>query len=199
MRWACAVLIFCLLLSGCSTVGVVTGVVTQIASNALETAGLKKPEIPELQKPPRQVSLKLHAGNNLNAGNTATPLSVIARVYKLKQTGAFYSAPYETFLSPDKEKEVLGSDLIEVKEVSLIPGQLYEVKERVSRESGYIGVIALFRTPAPQRWRAAFSAAEAESAGVTLALHACSLTLGQGALTDQSNVLAASSTPATCR
>lgn len=189
LRLICLSLGLCWLLYGCSTVGAIS-VVSKVAGVALEAAGLKKPdvpELPELQKPPRNVALKLHAGSNLNAGTTNQSFSVVARVYKLKQTGTFYSAPYDAFSTPEKEKQALGADLLEVREINLIPGQLYEVNEKVSRESGYIGVVALFRAPAPQRWRAAFSAKDAEAAGVILGVHACSLTLGKGAALEQAN------------
>lgn len=175
-----------LLLNGCGTVSAIS-VVSKVANAALEAAGLKKPDVPELQGPARNVALKLHAGSNLNAGTTNQSFSVVARVYKLKQTGTFYSAPYDAFTSPEKEKLALGADLVEVREINLIPGQLYEVNEKVSRESGYIGIVTLFRVPMPQRWRAAFSAKDAETLGVTLGVHACSLTLGKGAALEQAN------------
>ncbi len=193
------VILACMHVSGCSAVGAVS-VVGKAAAAALEAAGLKMPdapELPELQKPPRNVALKLHAGSNLNAGRTNLSFSVVARIYKLKQTGTFYSAPYDSFSSPDKEKIALGADLVEVREINLIPGQLYEVNEKVSRESGYIGIVTLFRSPAPLRWRAAFSAREAETLGVTLGVHACSLTLGKGAALEQVNQ-ALAQTPARC-
>lgn len=179
----------CVALSACTTVGAIS-TAAKVADFALEAVGLKKPDVPELpdlQKPPRNVALKLHAGSNLNAGTTDKSFSLVARVYKLKQTGTFYAAPYDAFLTPEKEKLALGADLLEVREVSLIPGQLYEVNEKVSRESSYIAVVTLFRNPAPQRWRAAFAAKDAETSGITLGIHACSLTLGKGAVTDQAN------------
>jgi type VI secretion system protein VasD len=205
MRFIFVVLQFvlCVTLSACSAVGAVS-TVAKVADFALETVGLKKPELPkppelpDLQKPPRNVALKLHAGDNLNSGATDKPLSLITRVYKLKQTGAFYAATYDTFLSPEKEKQVLGADLLEVRELSLVPGQLYEVNEKVSRESSYVGIVTLFRSPAPQRWRAAFAANDAETSGIIIGLHACSLTLGKGATTDQSNIADLITTPSRC-
>jgi type VI secretion system protein VasD len=191
-------LALCISLSACTSV-------MKVADVAMEAVGLKKPEppkvpeLPEFQKPQRNVALKLHAGDNLNSGATDKPLSIIARVYKLKQTGAFYSAPYDTFLSPEKEKQILGADLLEVRELSLVPGQLYEVTEKVSRESNYIGIVTLFRSPAAQRWRAAFAAQDAETSGIIIGLHACSLTLGKGASADQSNIAALISAPSRCQ
>jgi type VI secretion system protein VasD len=202
------ILFCCVLQSACSTASGLMSDVGKVASFALETVGLKKPEVPELptipelpdiQKPPRNIALKLHAGTNLNAANTDKPLSLIVRVYKLKQTGAFYSTPYDAFLSPEKEKAALGADLVEVREVNLIPGQLYEVTEKVSRESGFIGIVSLFRMPAPQRWRVAFAAQDAEAAGITVGLHGCSLTVGKGATTDQTSIAANPGTPVRCQ
>lgn len=189
-------LLFSVLIAGCAAVGA-TSAVTKAAGMALEAIGLKKPDVPELQKPPRNVALRLHAGTNLNAGTSDKSFSLVARIYKLKQTGTFNSASHDVFSTPEKEKIALGADLLEVREVNLIPGQLYEVNEKVSQESGYIGVVALFRTPAPQRWRAAFAASDAETSGITLGVHACSLTLGKGAALEQANRLMVA-TPTRC-
>jgi type VI secretion system protein VasD len=189
------------LLSGCTAVTAVS-TATKIANVALESMGLKTPDVPELpefQKPPRNVALKLHAGNNLNAGATDKSLSLVTRIYKLKQTSAFYAAPYDAFLSPEKEKATLGQDLLDVREVNLVPGQLYEVNEKVSREATFVGVVTLFRSPAPERWRVTFNAVEAEKSGIRIGLHACSLTIGQGAAREQGNISVFSNTPARCQ
>lgn len=176
-------------LTGCA----VTSAIGDLASSALGAVGLNKPDIPEApklpsefreipdaQKAPRTVVIKLHAGENLNAGANGRPLALVARIYKLKQSEAFQRATYDTFLSPQKEKEVLGAELLEVKEVTLIPGQHYEVTEKVTREAYYIGVVALFRSPAAQRWRVIFPSNGAEKSGIIAGVHACSLTVGTG-------------------
>lgn len=167
----------CLVLAGCAGGGI-----GSIAGAALEATGLRKPpELPDAQKPPRNVSLRLHAADKLNVDESGQPLALVARIYKLRQTAAFEQAPLAAFLDPAAEKQALGPDLIEVKEVTLVPGQHYEVTEKVSREAGYVGVVALFHAPAAQRWRLAFPAAEAERQGVTVGLHACALSVGAGA------------------
>jgi type VI secretion system protein VasD len=170
-----AVAILLSLLAGCAGGG-------SLAGSALEAAGMRKaPELPDAQKPPRSVAIRLHAADKLNVDARGQPLALVARIYKLRQSAAFEQAPYAAFLSPHAEKEALGADLIEVKEVTLVPGQRYEVLEKVSREAGYVGVVALFRAPAAQRWRLAFAAADAEQAGLTVGLHACALSVGAGA------------------
>lgn len=203
MRIALAALLLMwgLMLSGCATLGTLSAV-GKVANYALEAAGIKAPEAtekPDSQLPSRNVALKLHAGSNLNAGATGKPLSLVTRIYKLKQTGAFNSAPYAAFLSPEAEKQALGADLIEVRELSLVPDQKYEVVERVAPEANYLGIVTLFRSPAPQRWRVAFAVKAAESAGILVGLHACSLTVGKGAPAEQASAIDLVDSPARCQ
>ncbi|GGY02165.1 type VI secretion system lipoprotein TssJ [Massilia dura] len=168
-------------LAGCGT--------ASIAGAVLQIAGVNRPpELPDAQKPARNVNIRLHAAPTLNSGNGGPPLALVARIYKLRQAEAFERVSYGGFASAQAERELLGPDLLEVKEVLLIPGQRYEVTEKVSREAGYVGVVALFRAPDGQRWRAAFPTADAEKAGITIGLHACAMTIGQGAAARQPQV-----------
>lgn len=163
-----------LLLAGCAG-----GAIGTLANAALQMAGVAKPppELPDAQKPPRNVSIRLHAAQRLNTDAEGQPLALVARIYKLRQSAAFEQAPYDSFLDAQREKAALGADLMEVKEVLLVPGQRYEVQEKVSKEVYFIGVVALFRAPAAQRWRATFGAADAERGGITVGLHACALSV----------------------
>jgi type VI secretion system protein VasD len=145
----------------------------------------KVPELADAQKPARTVNVRLHAASKLNTDARGQSLALVARLYKLRQSAAFESAPYAAFLSPQAEQAAFGADLLEVKEITLLPGQKYEVQEKVSREAGYIGIVALFHKPAPQRWRLAYSAAEAEPGGVTVGVYACSMASGAGAKAHQ--------------
>lgn len=153
-----------------------------IASTALEIIGVRKPpELPDAQKPPRSVAIRLHASPNLNTDANGHPLALVARIYKLRQDATFCQLGYNSFLNAHTERELLGNDLLEVKEVLLVPGQHYDVVEKVTRDAAYIGVVALFRAPAEQRWRMAFAASEAEKDGITIGAHACALSAGSGA------------------
>ncbi|OBV36828.1 type VI secretion system lipoprotein TssJ [Janthinobacterium psychrotolerans] len=172
-RAACTLLL--LSLAGCAG-----GAIGGLANAALQMAGLAKPapEVPEAQKPPRNVRIRLHAGQRLNTDAEGRPLALVARIYKLRQSAAFEQAPYDSFLDAAREKALLGADLLEVQEVLLVPGQRYEIEEKVGRDAAFIGVVALFRAPAAQRWRATFAAVEAEREGITVGLHACALSVG---------------------
>lgn len=171
LRMAFTAALACLLLAGCAGGG--------LASAALQMVGLTKPppEVPDAQKPPRTVHLQLHAGQRLNTDAQGQSLALVARIYKLRQRAAFEQAPYASFLDAQKEKALLGPDLLEVKEVLLVPGQRLDLQEKVSREAGFIGVVALFRAPAAQRWRATVAAQDAESDGLTIGLHACAISV----------------------
>lgn len=163
-------------LGGCAGAGNGSG-------GALEALGLRKPvPIPDAQLGPRNVTLHLHAAPRLNVDARGQPLALLLRIYKLRQRSAFEQAPYAAFLSAQAEREALGSDLVEVKEITLVPGQRLDLNEQLARDSAWLGVVALFHAPAEQRWRVAFAAADAERDSVTLGLHACALSVGAGAL-----------------
>jgi type VI secretion system protein VasD len=165
-----SVLLPCLLLSACGGGG------ASLPGGLMEATGLRKPApLPEAQQPPRKVALRLHAAKRLNLDARGQPLALLVRVYKLRQRTAFEQAPYAAFLSPQQEREALGADLIDVRELTLVPGQQLELKETLPRDAGWIGVVALFHSPLQQGWRLAFAAPQAEQSGVTVGLHACAM------------------------
>lgn len=152
---------------------------------SLEMLGLKKPELPQgvnATVPPldKKVVLRVHAGEQLNTGTNGRSLSVVVRVYHLRNSAAFLRAPYDAFRSPDAEKSAFGDDLAEVREVVLTPGQKNETVETMARGAPYLGVVALFRAPAQGRWRFAFEAGNSEKKGVTLGVHGCALSVATG-------------------
>jgi type VI secretion system protein VasD len=153
------------------------------ANAALGAVGLRKAAgLPESQQPPRNVPLRLHAATRLNVNERGQPLALAVRLYKLRQKDAFEEAPYATFLDPQQERERLGADLLDVREIMLVPGQRYEVTERVAREAGHVGIVALFHNPAAGHWRTTVSSAEAERNGVNIGLHACAMSVAGRAI-----------------
>jgi type VI secretion system protein VasD len=160
----------------------------EMTKNMLEAAGLKKPEKPKLpelpqaeaMRLPRKVSLRVHAGPQLNHDVQERPLSLVLRIYKLKTASTFRQAPYEVFATAGKDKEFLGDDMLEMREVLLTPGQRLAAEEKLPREAAVLGVVALFHARSPQRWKFAFDAAEAEKTGLVLGAHGCALTVAHG-------------------
>jgi type VI secretion system protein VasD len=180
-----AVKVFLIALAGVMlTACAVAGKVADIADIPLQAVGLSAPSAPTEPPPPpipppriRSVRLRVDSAADLNADNHGNGLALIARVYKLRDTTAFLQAPFDTFLKPEQEKAVFGTDLVDVHEVILTPGQQFETRETLQNESPWIGVVALFRKPAPYRWRFVFKATDVEKSGVLAGAHACALTI----------------------
>jgi type VI secretion system protein VasD len=183
LRTSFLVAALCLSLTACETV-------TQVGGKALEVVGIKKPELPQIPQPPeipesakpaRRMKLTLAASESLNVDPAGKSLSLVARVYKLRSATAFLNAPYETFGNAAKEKEVLGDELLEAREIVLLPGQQQKIDERWVREAAFVGVVGLFRVPATRRWRYAFELETFQlDPGFVLGAHACSLSIGSG-------------------
>ena len=158
-----------------------------MGDKALETIGFKKPEVPqapelpESAKPARRMKLHLAASDSLNVDAAGRSLSLVVRIYKLRSPTAFLNAPYETFGNSTKEKEALADDLIESRELVLLPGQQQQINERWAREATHVGVVGLFRAPAAQRWRYAFELETFQlDQGFVLGAHACTLSIASG-------------------
>lgn len=179
--WLLALLTL-LSLSACETTTKALDSLGNLKDKALEATGIKTPEsaMPDAALPARRIPLALLASPSLNIDEDGHSLALVVRLYKLKNAEAFINAPYQAFASPESEKQRLGEDLIEVREIQLVPGQQVSLTEKVAREASYLGVVALYRAPSPQRWKFAFSADAAQLTGVTLAAHACALGLVRG-------------------
>ncbi|MEN1929532.1 type VI secretion system lipoprotein TssJ [Luteimonas sp. MJ250] len=156
-----------------------------LMSRALETVGLRKQSEEPAAPRAKSIPLRLWAGANLNSGNDQKPLAVVVKVYRLRDTQRFERAPFSAFLDEDAERDALGDDLISSTEIVLQPNQRHEITERLPPEAAAMGVVALFRSPAPDRWRFSFDALEAEKDGVTVGLHACALTTSSSGLQSQ--------------
>lgn len=164
------------ILSGCSSP------VSAIGGAALQLMGIGKPEVPDEQKPPRQIRLQLQAGENLNTDEKQRAQAAVVRIYHLKDANAFWLTPYDTFVQPERERSVLGGSLVAVQEITLSPGQSYNVVEKVPMQAKYVGVVTLFYAPAPQRWRLVFDAEKSEKDGILVGIHACAMTATRGSI-----------------
>lgn len=162
-----------LLAGGCASQGGVGGMV----GKTLEAVGLKAQGNRE-----QMVPLRLYAGDNLNAGKDKRGLALVVRVYQLRAAQRFEQAPFDSFLDEASERAALGDDLIKATEILLLPGQRHELVERVAADGSQIGMVALFRAPASNRWRFAFDTRKAAKEGITLGLHACAMTTTSAAL-----------------
>jgi type VI secretion system protein VasD len=182
-----------ILIQGCA--GGAASAIGIVANVALQAAGLKDKGPP----PPKMVGLRIHAGGNLNSDDEGHGFAVVARIYKLRDAGAFMSAPVTTFGNPAREREALGDSMLEVREVVLTPNQKLESSERMTSEMAYLGVVVLFRSPAPERWRVAFAQTDVEKTGVTIGAHGCAISITEGKVYGMNASQAALLTPVPCK
>lgn len=170
---SCALFVCASLLACGSPVQTATDKVTEVALSAV---GIKLPEKTDLPRLSRSVAVRIDATKDLNAGEDGQGLATVMRLYKLRDYNSFLTTPYASFGVTEKEKQAIGTDLMEVREVTLSPGQTLDLKEKMPGDAAYLGVVALFRSPFPQRWRFAFAATDAERSGITLGAHTCAMT-----------------------
>lgn len=164
---------------GCQSGGVV-GAAGKVADAALGVIGLKRAD----QTPqPKIVTVELNASSKLNADASGRGLSVVAKLYKLKDANNFLRSSYETFQQSGREKEALGTDLIESKEILLIPGQRYRGSEKLVPEAGFLGLVVLYRDPDPKHWRLALAQSDIGSEGVIIDVRSCAVKLEKGVQT----------------
>ncbi len=168
----------------CATGG--AGADTGLLDKALQAVGLSKPPLPEvpvtdLPTLSRKVALRMHAGDLLNTDPKGTSLALVARVYKLRDSGAFTQATYDALQAATPPRDApFVQDIVEMREVVLQAGQRHEVVETMPPQAKYLAVVALFRAPADARWRFVFETKAAAETGVTLGLHACAMSVAQG-------------------
>lgn len=176
-----ATLLMCVLISACSSAPAGGG----LLEKTLGLVGLQKIEAPttlplsaEMLKPPAptKISLRIHASDLLNSDETKHPLSLVVKIYKLKSYEAFLRTPYTSFSQAHYSQE----DVISARELVLLPGQRYEVEENLPKDAGYLGVVALFKSPEESRWRFVFDVVGSAKEGITLGAHQCALSVSQG-------------------
>ncbi|ALM84278.1 hypothetical protein ASB57_16030 [Bordetella sp. N] len=140
----------------------------------LEAAGLKKPD-----NAPTDVKLSIQAGQNLNISN-GQAMAVVTKIYYLKNSDSFKQAPMSSLIDEKQEKDRLGDSVLAKRELTLMPGQVYQNTEQVPKDAVAIGVVAFFFAPAPYRWKYVFDIKDAKDTGIVLGAHACALTVATG-------------------
>jgi type VI secretion system protein VasD len=172
IKFGMLALLLMFLLGGCASP------VVQVASGALQAIGLVK-ESPKVDTA-KEITIRIFAGANMNADTKGRPFAIVLKVYKLRNDSGFISTPYEVLASGATEKQALGTDLLDSRELVLTPGQQLEFKEKLAPDVGYLGIAAFFRAPTAERWRYSFATSEPLPGGLSLGVHACALTVSQG-------------------
>ena len=103
--------------------------------------------------PPTTVHLTLRAAAGLNPDETGLPNPVQAHVFMLRAAETFDNTDY--FQLADKERAVLGADLLAQDNEIVHPGQTRELSLPVPAGTKMVAVSAAFRNIDQGTWRAA--------------------------------------------
>lgn len=102
----------------------------------------------------KTMNMKLVARASLNTSELGQSLSVVVRLYQLKDVKSFAHLNYVELQAHDMK--LLKADLLATKDVVLSPGASVSIAEPMNAESQYVGVVAFFRDPSPDApWKIA--------------------------------------------
>jgi type VI secretion system protein VasD len=101
----------------------------------------------------KDVRVTLLPTNRLNPDESGAPLSVMVRVYQLRNRTSFERADFRALWKDDAK--ALEGDLLERKDVTVFPDTKTSVELQVDRKKGaqFLGIMALFRKPEGEWWR----------------------------------------------
>ena len=102
---------------------------------------------------PVEYALKARAGTNVNRDDNGKPLSIVVRVYQLKDKNEFARLTFDRLVNCRSDAELFPNEFVAVREVVLLPGAVQESTEKLLPETRYVGVTAFFRRPDTQGWR----------------------------------------------
>lgn len=141
----------------------------------------------ETKVAPTEIELRLYPADNLNSSDGHMGHATVLRVYQLKDITRFERLPYESFLDQQAVKSALGDDLSTETELVLTPGSQQTLRLSLQEPTRHIGIVALYASPAANRWRFSFNALhpDARKSGITIGVHACALTTDSSALLTQ--------------
>ncbi|WP_024301786.1 type VI secretion system lipoprotein TssJ [Pseudogulbenkiania sp. MAI-1] len=124
----------------------------------------------------KEVQVSGEASAQLNRDSRGKPLSVVVRVYQLKSDQTFNRLSMEALVAVKSDKELLASELLDMREMTLLPGGRVTVSDFVvNPEASHIGLIALFRQPDRHFWRLLFDADAVRSKGLQFMAEDCYL------------------------
>ncbi len=101
-------------------------------------------------KPPT-VEVTVSAGDRLNPDESGSSLPTNVRIYLLKAPGKGELAEFSDLYQRDKE--VLGDELVLVDQLVLSPGEVAVRKLSPEKGAGAVLVMGVFRKPVGQTWR----------------------------------------------
>ena len=126
------------------------GLLTALIGFAL--AGCDSVPIPFMKPDPTLIEAKAEASVQVNPDARKRPSPVMVRVYELKSRAQFDAADFISLF--ERDKDVLGEDLVAREEFVIRPGESKDVKRQPAPETKFLAVLVGFRDLEKARSRA---------------------------------------------
>ncbi len=124
---------------------------------------------------PINVQVSAIADARMNQDEIGNSLSLVVRTYQLKSEKSFAALTFDFLASGRQENELLGSDLVALRELVVVPGGRVDIQDNLHQETRYVGAVAFMRHPDPHYWRVLVDARQVRKDGLTLKLSDCYL------------------------
>lgn len=126
---------------------------------------------------PQPYEIKANADQVMNRDISGKPLSVVVRLYQLKQEKEFDQLTFDLATSNRTDAELFGDSLLQRSELLLVPGTMHASTETILPDTKYLGVVAFFRKPDAHYWRFLIDAQQVRSKGLNFQALDCYLRL----------------------
>lgn len=117
---------------------------------------------------PTNAVIELNAAKDLNPDVTGRPSPLRVRLYELKSVSTFNKA--DIFSLTDKDKDLLGADLVTVEEIQVKPGMQQTITRKLGPDSKFLAVLAPYRDWEHATWRASLEVPQGKTTTVALEL-----------------------------
>ena len=115
------------------------------------------------------------AAPTINRDTSGKSLSVVVRLYQLKERTDFDRLTFDTATSGKSDSDLFGATMISMKELVLVPGGKQQIVEKLEPDTKYVGIVGYFRKPDPQAWRYLIDAKDARKQGLGFRVEDCYL------------------------
>lgn len=123
-----------------------------MAASVLGLAGCAKDSIPFMKPDPTVIDAQVVASLQANPDARKRPSPVMVRIYELKARNQFDAADFISLF--ERDKDLLGSELVVRDEFVLRPGETKELKRQPQADTKFLAVLVGFRDLEKARSRA---------------------------------------------
>ncbi|WP_084186933.1 type VI secretion system lipoprotein TssJ [Andreprevotia chitinilytica] len=124
---------------------------------------------------PKDYPINGEAAPTINRDTNGKSLSIVVRLYQLKEKNEFNRLTFDTAASGKPDQELFGQEFVSRTEVVLVPGGKQTITDKLQPETRFVGVVGFFRKPDGQAWRFLVDADAVRSKGLNFRVQDCYL------------------------